>query len=182
MHHILCESPFISRDFYAIRPLILWHILGSYFLLIWGVGVVRIIFTSKKSLVRPPSRRTPCGQGQFCPAIVLVGWAGGVLVVGRLEVLAVGRLGGGSRVFATQFRKEKSTYSASTINYRPTKIIWTINLVIHYRSITEINFQKLIIWLLPFLAGNCCWVFFVRLSRSTATTERYSQGYRPYRE
>ena len=44
MHHILCESPFISRDFYAIRPLILWHILGSYFLLIWGVGVVRIIF------------------------------------------------------------------------------------------------------------------------------------------
>ena len=46
MHHILCESPFISRDFYAIRPLILWHILGSYFLLIWAVGVVRIIFKS----------------------------------------------------------------------------------------------------------------------------------------
>ena len=38
MHHILCESPFISRDIYAIRPLILWHILGAYFLQIWGVG------------------------------------------------------------------------------------------------------------------------------------------------
>ena len=44
MHHILCGSPLISRDFYAIRPLNLWHILGSYFLLLWGVGVVRIIF------------------------------------------------------------------------------------------------------------------------------------------
>ena len=44
MHHILCANPFISRDFYAIRPLILWHILGSYFLLIWGVGVVEIVF------------------------------------------------------------------------------------------------------------------------------------------
>ena len=38
MHHILCESPFIPREFYAIRvrPLILWHILGSYFLLIFS--------------------------------------------------------------------------------------------------------------------------------------------------
>ena len=45
VHHILCGNPFISRDFYAIRPLILWHILGAYFLLIWGVGVVKIIFT-----------------------------------------------------------------------------------------------------------------------------------------
>ena len=44
MHHILCESPFISRDFYAIRPLILWHILGSHVLLTWGVGVVKIVF------------------------------------------------------------------------------------------------------------------------------------------
>ena len=44
MHHILCGNPFISRDFYAIRPPILWHILGAYFLLIWGVGVVKIIF------------------------------------------------------------------------------------------------------------------------------------------
>ena len=40
MHHILCESPFISRDFYAIRPLILWHILGTFFL-IWGAGKKR---------------------------------------------------------------------------------------------------------------------------------------------
>ena len=43
MHHILCENPFISRDCYTIRPLILWHILGSYVLLIWGVGVVEIV-------------------------------------------------------------------------------------------------------------------------------------------
>ena len=38
MHHILCGSPFIPRDFYAIRPPILRLILGAYFLLIWGVG------------------------------------------------------------------------------------------------------------------------------------------------
>ena len=42
MHHILCESPLFSRNFYVIRPLILWHILGAYFLLIWRVGVVKI--------------------------------------------------------------------------------------------------------------------------------------------
>ena len=44
VHHILCESPFISRDFYVIRPLTSWHILGSYCLLIWGAGVVEIVF------------------------------------------------------------------------------------------------------------------------------------------
>ena len=44
MHQILCESPFTSRDFYAIRTLILWRILGAYFLLIWGGGVVKIVF------------------------------------------------------------------------------------------------------------------------------------------
>ena len=38
VHQILCESPFTSRDSYAMRPLILWHILGAYFLLIWGGG------------------------------------------------------------------------------------------------------------------------------------------------
>ena len=37
-HHVPCESPSISRDFYAIRPLILWHILGAHFLLILGGG------------------------------------------------------------------------------------------------------------------------------------------------
>ena len=37
------KSPFISRDFYVIRPLILWHILGASILLVWGVGVVKII-------------------------------------------------------------------------------------------------------------------------------------------
>ena len=47
MHHILCGSPFIPSDFYAIRPLneSLYGIFrGHIFLLIWGgVGVVRII-------------------------------------------------------------------------------------------------------------------------------------------
>ena len=38
MHHILCESPCISRDFYAIRPLIVWHISGSYFFANMGGG------------------------------------------------------------------------------------------------------------------------------------------------
>ena len=37
VHHIVCESSCNSRDFYAIRPLILWHILGAYVLLVWGV-------------------------------------------------------------------------------------------------------------------------------------------------
>ena len=44
VHHSLCESPFISRDLYAIQPLILCHILGAYVLLIWVVGVVEIVF------------------------------------------------------------------------------------------------------------------------------------------
>ena len=51
MHHILCESPLISRDFYAIRPLILWHI-WHFFLRIWGVGVVRIIFNIRGGPLR----------------------------------------------------------------------------------------------------------------------------------
>ena len=50
VHHVLCESPFISRDFYAMRPLILWHISGAYFLLIWGVGVVKIVFIFPQGL------------------------------------------------------------------------------------------------------------------------------------
>ena len=57
VHHILCESPFISRDLYAIRPLVLWHILGTYFLLIWGVGVVRIIFDRPPIDDRNPIRK-----------------------------------------------------------------------------------------------------------------------------
>ena len=31
VHHILCANPFISRDLHAMRPLILWHILGACF-------------------------------------------------------------------------------------------------------------------------------------------------------
>ena len=31
-------------DFYAIRPLSLCHIWGAYFLLIWGLGLVDIVF------------------------------------------------------------------------------------------------------------------------------------------
>ena len=27
-----------------MRPLILWHILGAYFLLVWVVGVVGVVF------------------------------------------------------------------------------------------------------------------------------------------
>ena len=33
-----------------MRSLILWHILGSYFLLIWGVGVVEVVFTKGPSI------------------------------------------------------------------------------------------------------------------------------------
>ena len=63
MHHILCANPFISRDFYAIRPLILWHILGSYVLLLWGVGVAETVFTFQNFSAPPWS--IPC-QAQMC--------------------------------------------------------------------------------------------------------------------
>ena len=41
------ESPFIvqkSKGFYARWPLILWHSLGEYVLLIWGLRVVKLVF------------------------------------------------------------------------------------------------------------------------------------------
>ena len=46
VHHILCASLFISRDFYAIRPLVLYIIayFGSIFFASMGVGVVKIVF------------------------------------------------------------------------------------------------------------------------------------------
>ena len=47
MHHILCERPFILRDFYAIRPLILWHILGGIFFANMGGGGGQNYFQSK---------------------------------------------------------------------------------------------------------------------------------------
>ena len=50
-------------------------------------------------------------------------------------------------------------------NYRPNENIWTIDLVMYYRPITENNFLKLIIRFLPFPVGNCCWVLSVSLSR-----------------
>ena len=31
----------------------LWHLLGAYFLLIWGVGVVKIVFTHRMEEVAP---------------------------------------------------------------------------------------------------------------------------------
>ena len=73
MHHILCGSPFISRDFYAIRPLSLWHILGSYFLLIWGVGVVRIIFTlcHSRSVCKRHAARAVWNSDRFGVEVVL---------------------------------------------------------------------------------------------------------------
>ena len=45
--HVFCRNPFILTDFYAMRTPIVWHILGAYFLQIWGVGVVRNIGESK---------------------------------------------------------------------------------------------------------------------------------------
>ena len=45
MHHILCESPFKSRDLYAIRPLILRHILGAYFFANMGGGGGQNLFS-----------------------------------------------------------------------------------------------------------------------------------------
>ena len=44
--HIFCRNPLILADVYAIHTPIVWHILGAYFLQIWGVGVVRILFTN----------------------------------------------------------------------------------------------------------------------------------------
>ena len=41
-----CGNPLILADFYAIQTPIVWHILGAYFLQVWGVGVVRIILTT----------------------------------------------------------------------------------------------------------------------------------------
>ena len=38
------ESPFISGDFYAIRPLIVWAYVGSIFIANMGGGVVKIVF------------------------------------------------------------------------------------------------------------------------------------------
>ena len=70
VHHILCESPFIPRDFYAVRPLILWHILGAFLLLIWGVGVVKIVFrewrkgfSSKASVLEIPVPNSGTKEG-----------------------------------------------------------------------------------------------------------------------
>ena len=34
--HLFCRNPLILRDFYARRAPIVWHILGAYFLQIWG--------------------------------------------------------------------------------------------------------------------------------------------------
>ena len=63
--HIFCRNPLILTDFYAIQAPIVWHILGAYFLQIWGVGVVRIIFTGvfKVSWVEFQGvlPRCPCG-------------------------------------------------------------------------------------------------------------------------
>ena len=43
--HFLCESPYIlhkAKRFYAIGPLILWHILGGHLLEIWGVRLSKL--------------------------------------------------------------------------------------------------------------------------------------------
>ena len=94
MHHILCESPFIARDLYAIRPLMFWHLLGSYFLLIWGVGVVKIFFSGRCTFLQliaaiprncrkpfPPPPRGPCETSRIyvlrqklTPGLPAVSW------------------------------------------------------------------------------------------------------------
>ena len=39
----VCESPCIfARDIYAIRPLILWHVLGAFFAKIGGGGLSKL--------------------------------------------------------------------------------------------------------------------------------------------
>ena len=48
------RNPLILTDFYAIQTPIVRHILGAYFLQIWGVGVVRIIFIRSHSGTPPP--------------------------------------------------------------------------------------------------------------------------------
>ena len=68
VHKIRCESPFISRGFYAIRPLILWRILGTYFLLIGGVGVVEIAVSC--------GCQTPRAKNRRCGAVPVVRAAG----------------------------------------------------------------------------------------------------------
>ena len=48
--HLFCRNPLNLADFYAMRTPIVWHILGAYFLQIWGVGVVRIIFKGEPAV------------------------------------------------------------------------------------------------------------------------------------
>ena len=59
LHQILCESPLISRDFYAIRPLISWHIFGSVFLLIWGWGLSKLFSNYALHRVHPTAHQPP---------------------------------------------------------------------------------------------------------------------------
>ena len=54
-----------SRDFYAIRPLNLWHILGSYFLLIWGVRVVKLVFKIDLQNSPPPQKNRALVAGSL---------------------------------------------------------------------------------------------------------------------
>ena len=54
-----CRNPLILTDFYAIQTPIVWHLLGAYFLQIWGVGVVRIIF--RKDQKNPRAHKNKIG-------------------------------------------------------------------------------------------------------------------------
>ena len=65
------KSPFISRDFHAIRPLISWHISGAYFLLIGGGGVCQNCFRLDRADNWNRSGRAPvliCPTGQKAPS------------------------------------------------------------------------------------------------------------------
>ena len=60
MHHILFGNPFIPRNFYAIRPPHLWHILGACVVANMGGGVVKIIFKLLHSQWTRPFWGTDC--------------------------------------------------------------------------------------------------------------------------
>ena len=70
VHHILCECPSISRDFYAMRPLIWWHILGAYFLLMGRSKLFSIRYRGKREVMWASFEVIlPCGLFLFCKVI-----------------------------------------------------------------------------------------------------------------
>ena len=54
----------ILTDFYAIQTPFVWHILGAYFLQIWGVGVVRIIIMQRSEGIETMVSDHGLGRGE----------------------------------------------------------------------------------------------------------------------